>query len=130
LGKVEEYKQKLEEFEKQREKERRLFTPDDILASSDEVKRVYIPEIDREIEYCPLSLDDLAYINKAKSDEERGIRILHRMLSKANPEWTLEKVKKIPLGVATAILQRILTPFPEAVSADGLPRILGRKPSD
>ena len=130
MGKVEEYKQKLEEFEKQREEERRLFTPDDILASSDEVKRIYIPEINREITYCPLSLDDLAFINEADTDEERGIRILYRMLSKANPEWTLEKVRKIPIGVATAILQRILPPFPDAGSADGSPRILGRKPSD
>ena len=111
MSKVEEYAERLDEHEKERAKKAEVFKPGDVLADSRTKRTVYVPEIDRVVEYVPLSLKDLEEINKAKSDHERAIRTLWKMLSKANSEWTLEKVEALPLEVAVAIIRRVSPPL-------------------
>jgi len=111
VSKVEEYAEKLEKHEREKARKAELFTPNDVLADSRTKRTVYVPEIDRVVEYVPLSLKDLEEINKAKSDHERAIRTLWKMLSKANSEWTLERVEALPLEVAVAIIRRVSPPL-------------------
>jgi len=111
VSKAEEYAEKLAEHEREKAKKAEVFKPSDVLADSRTKRTVYVPEIDRVVEYVPLSLKDLEEINKAKSDHERAIRTLWKMLSKADPEWTLEKVEALPLEVAVAIIRRVSPPL-------------------
>jgi hypothetical protein len=101
------------------EKIAELFNPNDILADANTVRRVYVPEINRFVEYCPLSLKDLEDVNRAKTDQERATRTLWKMLSKANSEWTLEKVESLPLEVAAAIIKRLTPPLTLQPSESG-----------
>jgi len=59
-----------------------------------------------------LTIGDLEEIAKGKSDEEKAIRMLWRMLAKADSQITLEKVKQLPLEAAIAILTRIAETVP------------------
>ncbi|MGB9774866.1 MAG: hypothetical protein ACPL4I_12785 [Bacteroidota bacterium] len=111
MSKVEEYASRLERHEKDKARKAEVFTPSDILADSATKRTVYVPEIDRIVEYVPLSLKDLEEINRAKTDQERAARTLWKMLSKANSEWTLERVEALPLEVAVAIIRRITPPL-------------------
>jgi hypothetical protein len=107
----EKYEEKLREKEAEKGVKAELFSPSDILADANTVRRVYIPEIDRTVEYCPLSLKDLEEVKKAKSDQERATRTLWKMLNKANSEWTLERVESLPVNVAAAIIRHVTPPL-------------------
>lgn len=107
----EKYEEKLRQKEAEKGVKASLFGPSDILADANAVRRVYIPEIDRTVEYCPLSLKDLEEVNKAKSDQERATRTLWKMLNKANSEWTLERVESLPVNVAAAIIRHVTPPL-------------------
>ena len=111
-GKVEEYKRKLEKYEKQKEEEAKAFSIDEVLADSARIYRVYVPELKCEVAYGPITMGDLAEVNRAKTNEERAIRVLWLMLSKADRKVTLQKVEKLPLQTATAILKQIMKTFP------------------
>jgi len=121
-SKIEEYKRRLEEHEAKEAKKAALFSPSDVLADSTTVRRVYVPEIDRVVEYCPLSLKDLEDVDKAKTTQERSRLVLWKMLHKANKEWTLEKVEQIPMDVAAAIIKHLTPPLTQSLklSASGL----------
>jgi len=111
MGKVEEYKKKLEKFEEQRAKEAKAFSIDEVLNVG--LKEVYVPEIDAVVRYGSLTIADMEALREAKTDEERAAIILWRMLSKADENVTLEKVKALPIEVATSILNRItMGPLP------------------
>jgi len=127
--KAEEYKQKLEKHRAVKAEKAKLFNPNDVLVDSSRVKRVYVEAIDRTVEYGPLTLADMEDITQAKTDQERAITMLWKMLAKADPDWTLEKVKQLPLTVATAILAEIagpltvpLTPKPSKTGSTQTPR--------
>ena len=120
--KVEEYKRKLEQHKAKRQKQAKLFSPEDILADSSKIQRAYIAEIDRTVEYGPLTLADMNDIMKAETDQERAIVMLWKMLEKANPKWTLEKVRQLPLDVATAILAKISGPLTSKILKSGSKR--------
>ena len=110
-GKVEEYKRKLEKYEKQKEEEAKAFSIDEVLADSARIYRVYVPELKCEVAYGPITMGDLAEINRAKTDEERATLILWKMLSKADENVTLEKVQQLPIETATPILNAITRPL-------------------
>ena len=113
----EKYEEKLRQKEAEKGVKASLFSPSDILADANAIRRVYIPEIDRTVEYCPLSLKDLEEVNKAKSDQERATRTLWKMLNKANSEWTLERVESLPVNVAAAIIRRITPPLTQTMQS-------------
>lgn len=89
-----------------RKKNGKIVTVDDLLKTA-EVKEAEIPELGIVIRYAPLTLGDLKDLRKAVEDEEATTIILYRMLSKADPSVTLDKVKQLPLDVASIILNKI-----------------------
>jgi len=111
--KLEEYKAKLEKFEENRQKQAKLFNIDEVLANSGKIQEKYVPELDCIIRYGRLTLGDMPEIAKGQTDEERALRILWRMLSKADTNITLEKVERLPMETATAILRAIVGPLPQ-----------------
>ena len=78
------------------------------MRSADEIQEVYVPELNCIVRYKPLTIEDLPEIMKAKDDQERAAIMLYKLLSKADENVTLEKVKRLPVDVATAILSRIV----------------------
>ena len=108
--KIEKFRRKLKEFEEKKREQAKIFKIDEVLASSNKTYEVYVPEINAVVKYKKLTIGDLADI-KGETDEEVAIRLLWKMLNKADPEITLEKVKQLPIEVATAILQKISAPL-------------------
>ncbi|RLI53822.1 MAG: hypothetical protein DRP09_14770 [Candidatus Thorarchaeota archaeon] len=108
--KIEKFRRKLKEFEEKKREQAKIFKIDEVLADSNKTYEVYVPEIDAVVKYKKLTIGDLEDI-KGKTDEEIAIRLLWKMLNKADPEITLEKVKQLPIEVATAILQKISAPL-------------------
>jgi len=111
-GKVEKYKAKLEQYEKEKEKIAKIFDIDKVLEDAAQIKEAYVEELDMKVRYGPLTIDDLGDVMKVKTDEEKAVVMLYKMLSKADSKVTLEKVKALPIDVATAILSKIsMAPF-------------------
>lgn len=110
MSKVEEYKHKLEAYEQKKEQIVKTFNIDEVLEGN-KILTVKVPELDRIVKYKRLTMNDLAEINKAESDEERATLILWKMLSKADKNVTLEKVQQLPIETATAILNAITRPL-------------------
>ena len=104
---VEKGKKKLAEYERAKAEKARLFSIDEILADSKKIREVYIEELNAKVRYGVLSIADLAEINKAETAEEKAVLMLYKMLAKADEKVTLEKVRALPLDVATVILTRI-----------------------
>ena len=104
---VEKGKKKLAEYERAKAEKARLFSIDEILADSKKIREVYIEELNAKVHYGVLSIADLAEINKAETAEEKAVLMLYKMLAKADENVTLDKVKALPLDVATVILTRI-----------------------
>ena len=104
---MEEYKKKLEEQRQRKAEEARLFNIEEVLADSSKIREVYVEEIEAKVRYGPLTIGDLSDVLKGETDQERAILMLWKMLSKADEKITLEKVKALPIDVATAILTKI-----------------------
>ena len=111
MSKIEKYKRKLEENEAKKREKAKLFSIDEILADSAKIYEAYVPELNAIVKYGKITIGDLEEIAKGKTDEEKAIRILWKMLQKADRDITLEKVKQLPLEVAAAILTRIAGPL-------------------
>jgi len=106
-GKVEKYKARLEQYEKEKEKIAKVFDIDKVLEDAAKIKEAYVEELDMKVRYGPLTVGDLGDVMKAKTDEEKAVVMLYKMLAKADSKVTLEKVKALPIEVATAILGKI-----------------------
>lgn len=96
-----------EEVEKKKREAARVFNIDDVIRGSDTIREVYVEELNCVVRYKPLTFADLPEIAKATNEQERGILILYKLLSKADPNVTLEKVKMLPVNIGNAILRRI-----------------------
>lgn len=116
-SKVEHYKRQLDKHEAKQKRVAKLFNVDEVLAGSEDLREIYVPEIDMTVKYGVLTIGDLTDIVKAETDEEKAIRMLWKMLHKADKTVTLEKVKALPLQTATAILTRIAAPLPRTLQA-------------
>jgi len=112
--KVEEYKKKLEAYEKKQLETAKTFDIDEALQGN-KILYAFVPELDCQVRYKRLTMKDLADINKAKTDEERATLMLYKMLSKADKNVTLEKVQELPIETATAILNAITRPLVQTV---------------
>ena len=112
MGKKSSLKEKAErafrEGEERRREAAKAFDIDEVLRSADEIREVYVPELRCVVRYKPLTIEDLPDLMKAKDDQERAAIMLYKLLSKADEKVTLEKVKKLPVEVATAILAKIV----------------------
>lgn len=108
--KVEEYRRKLEEYEKVREAEARYISIRDIL--SKKVIDVYLPDYGGYIKIAKLKYTELLELQKqAKSNEEFNYLIVWKAISKIDPSVTLEDIREMPIDAFIAILMHIVTPF-------------------
>jgi len=60
-----------------------------------------------EISYGDLTIGDAFEVNKAQSDQEKGLTILYIMLKKAEPTFTWDEMKAMPFDVANRLLDII-----------------------
>jgi hypothetical protein len=104
-------KRKLEEYEEEKRRIAKLFNVRELIAEAGEIREKYVPEINAVVRYGMLTMGDLAELEQAKTDMEKGTRVLWLMLRKADPELKLEDVEKLPVDVATAVLTAIAGPL-------------------
>ncbi|MCD6466236.1 hypothetical protein J7L27_07730 [Candidatus Bathyarchaeota archaeon] len=113
-GKVEEYKRKLEEHERKVEERLSAIRIDDLLSSSTQIKTVPVEGLGA-IKYGRLTVEDILAINSIKDQTERSIEAITRMLRKADPEVTAEKIKALPADlfakIVTALAKEITQNF-------------------
>ena len=108
-----ENQKRLEERVKQEEELRekaakaKVKTIDEILKDADETRECYIPKRDYKIQYKPLLLEDLPKIQAVDDPNEQSALTLFIMMSRADANVTLEKIKKIPLMEVLDILKRL-----------------------
>lgn len=108
--KVEEYRRKLEEYEKVREAEARYISIRDIL--SKKVIDVYLPDYGGYIKIAKLKYTELLELQKqAKSNEEFNYLIVWKAISKIDPSVTLEDIREMPIDAFITILMHLVTPF-------------------
>ena len=113
-GIVEKGKKILEEHEKKQKLIEASI--DDILAKTDKVFTVELPELGVTVHYKKLTIKDVLEIRKQAKDDvdKQALLMLTRMLQKVNPNVTLEKVQQLPSDVAAKLLQeatRSFSPF-------------------
>ncbi|RLC74258.1 MAG: hypothetical protein DRI61_16980 [Chloroflexi bacterium] len=111
MGKVEEFKRKLEKYEEQQKRVAKLFDVKEVLQKSGGIREKYVPKLDMVVRYGPLTIDDLPEIRKGATDEEKALRALWIALRKADPTVTLEDLRKLPLEVLTPLLD-LISPLP------------------
>ena len=105
-GKVEEYKRKLEEHERKVEERLSAIRIDDLLSSSTQIKTALVDGIG-EIRYGRLTVEDILAINSIKDPTERSIEAITRMLRKADPAVTAEKIKALPADIFAKIVSAL-----------------------
>ena len=109
---VERGKRALHKLEEKREEVRRLFNIDDFIADAEKVREVEVPELGIIVRYKSLTNEDLFKVMKIEDDTERGIELLYLMLSKADPNVTREKLRKLSPMVTARILNAITSKEP------------------
>ena len=103
MTKVEEFKRKLEEWEKQQAVKAKEFNPDEFLVDSKRLQEVFVPEINQVVKFRLLTIEEMMEaVTKAKNDMEATYRIFAKMLG-----VPYSKVKRLRGDVLTAIMQRI-----------------------
>jgi len=101
------------EMKKQREASAAIISIDELLQEHDKIFTVYVPEIGYVVKFKKLTVSDIAEVEKEQNSHRKGLLILHKMWSKADPTVTLNKVEQLPFDVVSVILARMLekTPF-------------------
>jgi hypothetical protein len=108
-GKVTEFANALEEYEKAKTQNKKLFDPKELVKHSKVIRTINDPELGI-IAYKPLTFGDLEEINKAGSNEEKSILALYKMLKKTYPDVTLEDVRDFGLDSVQRLLKIIVGP--------------------
>lgn len=106
MEKVEEYKRKLEKYEKKAREEAKLFSIREFLR--EEIREKYVEGLGL-VRFGHLTVEDLIKLNSEefRDDFERGLMAVALMLRKADPEVTFERVKNLPIGVAVKLLNAL-----------------------
>lgn len=119
MGKVEEYKEKFQEFEKKAEEEAKLFDIDELLKDADTVLEKYVEGIG-VIRYKRLSFIEASELIKSYGEdrEKFALATVARMLSKADPRVTVDKLGRLP----TSVVVKIMNALAEEVKLDFLPK--------
>jgi len=107
MSKAEEFKRKLEEYEREKAEKSKVFDVREVVRSSREVRTLNDPELG-EIRYGVLTVSDLLELSKVRDDAVRGLRMLHLMLKKADPELRFEDVKSLPMDVAARLMNALM----------------------
>jgi hypothetical protein len=102
-GKVEEYAEKLEEYEKKKAEKAAKFDIKALIRKGREIRTAEVEGLGA-VEYGVLTLADSMELAKCKTAEERGIMTLWMMLHKADRDLTLEDVKAFPLDIAAKLM--------------------------
>jgi len=103
MSKVEEYKRKLEEWEKQQAVKAKQFNPDEFLVDPKRLQEVFVPEINRVVKFRLLTIEEIAEAaEKAKTGREVTQRIYAKILG-----IPYSKIKKLRGDVLSVIMQRI-----------------------
>lgn len=100
---IEEYRRRLEEYEKKQNKLSQSIDLKDLAKKTRELKSVYIEGLG-ELKYGALTFMDLVEVSKYQADEERAIAIIYHMLKKAYPDLALEDVRNLPFDVSSKIM--------------------------
>jgi len=104
MSRVEEYKRRLEEYEKREREELRNIRIDDLLSS--DLREAVIPGIG-VVRYGVLTVGDWLKLSGIEDRNELTVAVIACMLSKADPSVTVEKVKSLPLAVFNAIAEAL-----------------------
>lgn len=99
---IDEVFRKLEAQERQ---EKKVVRVDDIL-SLDTLREIWIEGLGF-IRYGRLTVEDMIAISRIEDDFEKSLETVTRMLRKADPEVTVEKVKKLPIDVFNKLVEAI-----------------------
>ena len=99
-AKASEFEEALDEInarqEASRKKRAKLFDPRNLVIKAKQLKTINDPEYGI-ITYGSITWDELQDINKeSKSNDEKMFLILHKMLSKAYPDLTVEDIRNFP----------------------------------
>jgi len=112
------YERELEE-ESKREEARRaeasnLFHRSDLLQGASRVYTVEIPELGGFVRFSKLTYGEMQEMNRIENPEEKGLRIIAKMIQKANPEVddVLGKLLKMDIETVGLISQRIMEASP------------------
>ena len=105
-GRVEKYKRKLESHERRIEEWLSAISIDDLLSNSTQIKEVSVEGIGL-IRYGRLTVEDVIAVNSIKDEVERSIEVITRMLRKADPEVTKEKIKALSADVFAKIIKAL-----------------------
>ena len=108
---VERGKRVLEELERKEREQAKLFRIDEVLADASKIREEYIPELGYRVQYGLITLEDLEEIDRQKTVRDKTYCILAKMLQKADPNVTIEKIKKLPFEQATLIINRLIPHF-------------------
>jgi len=108
LARTKELKRMMEEEERRRAEAAKMFNIDEFIIDAEKTRETYVPAINRWVRWKKLTLADEAEIREIEDLEERGQERLYRLLSKADPRITREKIKRMPSDAAYAILMRLL----------------------
>jgi translation elongation factor EF-Tu-like GTPase len=98
MSDIAEMKKKLEEHLEKEEEMIKDFDLDQAIKDSQNIREVTIEGLGR-VRYGLLTVGDLLALASVKDDTEVMINALTRMLKKANPSVTPDKVKQLPTGV-------------------------------
>ena len=102
-AKVEEYKRKLEEWEKQQAVKAKEFNPDEFLVDPKQLQEVFVPEINRIVKFRLLTIEEMnEAVTKAKDNIDASQRIIAKMLG-----IPYSKAKRLRGDVLSVIMQRI-----------------------
>ena len=108
MSKVEEYRQKLEEFEAEKSKVAKKFNPKDLTALTTKTQEVIHPELGA-VSYRLLTADEVLDLQSEKDQAVAGKKLVWKMLHKADARFSWDDFQLLPHDVQTALII-LLTP--------------------
>lgn len=103
-GKATEYAQRLEDAQQRLLEKAKLFDPKKLVEDAKKIVTIEDEELGI-VNYGHLTTEDLLDIGKEPRKEKRSMMIVHKMLSKAYPDVTLEDVLAMPFSASTRLLE-------------------------
>lgn len=128
----EDFKRKMEKRiareQEETEKTIHLFDPSELTRSSKVLREVYVPSLDRTVQFGAWTLNDNKELVKCTDPTEKGYIILWVMLRKAYPDLTLETIREWDTVEVQEILNAIssfLTPKTSTAGSATTPQSSG-----
>ena len=99
----------------------KAFNIDDFLVDPDKIEEKAIPNIG-VVRFKRLTADEIREFANIPDSFEVGMRMLTKMLSKADPSITYEKIKQMDVIVTSRILQEVVGPQTRFLSTPKQPQ--------